>query len=105
IGFSFLRGRRPKETGCIRSRARDAPRLEQGPRKGYFRCFPTSLVISNMLTWPFLKIGLSLSSALISRLFLVSCSLFFLMYAQSFFVTSVRGSGLLPTTSASSSEG
>src|SRR3982750_3007603 len=31
------------------------------------------------------------------RLSLASCKLFFLMYAQTFFVTSVRGRGLLPT--------
>jgi hypothetical protein len=42
---------------------------------------------------------------LIMRLFLASCSLFFLMYAHSFFVTSVRGSGFDPTTIASAALG
>src|SRR6266446_176157 len=41
------------------------------------------------------------SSALIMRRFLVSCSLFLLIYPQSFLVTSVRGIALEPTTSAS----
>jgi len=46
----------------------------------YFRCFPTSLVISNMFTEDFPpKTALSVSSALIIRLFFESCSLFFLM--------------------------
>jgi hypothetical protein len=40
--------------------------------KNYFKCFPTSLVISNILTRDFPKTALSLSSALISRLFLGS---------------------------------
>jgi hypothetical protein len=39
------------------------------------------------------------------RLFFLSCSPFFLMYAQSFFVTSVRGNGLVPTTSLSAALG
>src|SRR3989339_928373 len=54
-----------------------------------------------MLTVPFPKTAFRVSSALMLRLFLVSCSLFFLMYAQSFLTTSVRGRGLLPTTLAS----
>src|SRR5690242_8773952 len=45
--------------------------------------------------------GLSASSALIIRRFFASWSLFFLMYAQSFLVTSVRGIGLAPITSPS----
>ncbi len=47
---------------------------------GYFKCLFTSFVISNMLTEllpP--NTVLSVSSALIIRLFVVSCSLFFLM--------------------------
>src|SRR5262245_58047714 len=55
-----------------------------------------------MLTDPFPpNTALSLSSALIIRLFFLSWRPFFLMYAQSFFVTSVRGIAFAPTTSAS----
>src|SRR5260221_443751 len=46
-----------------------------------------------------------LSSALIMRLFFLSCMPFFLMYAHSFLVTSVRGIAFDPTTSASLSLG
>ena len=61
----------------------------------YFRCLLTSFVISNMFTVALPpKTTFSVASALIMRLFLASWSLFFLMYAQSFFVTSVRGIGL-----------
>src|SRR5207244_6021745 len=49
--------------------------------------------------------ALSVASALIIRRFFLSCRLFFLMYCHSFLVTSVRGIGLLPTTSASVSSG
>ncbi len=49
-----------------------------------------SLVISNMVTCGLPKITFSLSSALMLRLFAASCRLFFLMYSQIFFVTSVR---------------
>ena len=46
----------------------------------YFRCLLTNLVIANMLTDPLPpKIGFKVASALICRLFLGSCSLFFLM--------------------------
>src|SRR5438270_7517060 len=51
------------------------------------------------------KMGSNLSSARISRLFFGFWSLFFLMCAQIFFVTSLRGSGCAPTTFARSSEG
>src|SRR4029450_9841348 len=51
------------------------------------------------------KTVLSVGSALIIRLFFASCSPFFLMYAHSFLVTSVRGMGLLPPTSASAGLG
>ena len=51
------------------------------------------------------KIGYNLSSARISRLFFGFCSLCFLMCAQIFFVTSVRGSGAVPTILARCSEG
>src|SRR5687768_14000648 len=49
--------------------------------------------------------GRRFSSALIMRRFFLSCRPFRLMYAQSFLVTSVRGIGLLPITSASWSLG
>src|SRR5262249_38253472 len=72
----------------------------------YFRCLFTSFVISNMLTVPLPpKTAFSVPSALIIRLFLVSCSLFFLMYAHSRLVTSVRGIGFAPTTSCSAGLG
>ena len=45
------------------------------------------LVISNIDTCDLPKISLSFSSALIMRLLLASCSLFFLMYSQTFFTT------------------
>src|SRR4029453_17096129 len=78
----------------------DRPCLGGGRGCDYFRCLLTSLVISNMLTEDLPpNTVLSVSSALIIRLFLVSCSLFFLMYAHSRLVTSVRGIGLAPTTS------
>src|SRR5213596_2905215 len=68
----------------------------------YFRCLPTSFVISNMLTVALPpNTVFSLSSALMLRLFFGSCRSFFLMYCQSRLVTSVRGIGLLPITSAS----
>src|SRR3954464_9620332 len=47
------------------------------------------------------KTDFRLASALICRLFVLSCRPFFLMYAQSFLVTSVRGIGFAPTTSDS----
>src|SRR5260370_39346794 len=49
--------------------------------------------------------GFSMSSDLNIRLFFLSCRPFFLMYAHSFLVTSVRGIGFDPTTSASLSLG
>lgn len=65
-----------------------------------------SLVISNIDTC-FLppKTALSFSSASIMRLFSSFCSLNFLMYSQIFLVTSVRGSGLAPTTAARTADG
>ena len=49
-------------------------------RKDYFKCLLTSLVISNMLTWDLPpKTGFNVASDLIIRLFLASCSPFFLM--------------------------
>src|SRR5450759_1041637 len=74
--------------------------------RSYLRCLLTSLVISNMSTVALPpNTALSASSALIMRLFFLSCRPFFLMYAHSFFVTSVRGIAFDPTTSASLSLG
>src|ERR1035437_193304 len=49
--------------------------------------------------------ALSLSSALIMRRFFLSWSPFFLMYAQIFFVSSVRGIGDIPTTAPTTASG
>src|SRR5262245_13050424 len=49
--------------------------------------------------------ALRLSSALIMRLFFLSCRPWRLMYAHTFLVTSVRGIAFEPTTSASVSLG
>jgi hypothetical protein len=66
----------------------------------------TSFVISNMFTVDLPpNTGFSVSSDLIIRLFFASCSLFFLMYAHSRLVTSVRGIGFVPTTAPSVSLG
>src|SRR5713226_7393079 len=74
--------------------------------RSYLRCLLTSLVISNMLTVALPpNTAFRLSSALIMRLFFLSCRPFFLMYAHSFFVTSVRGIAFDPTTAASLSLG
>src|SRR5512133_2090499 len=74
--------------------------------KNYLRCLLTNLVISNIVTCFFPpKRGLSLSSALMLVLFFWSWSEFFLIYCQSFFVTSVRGIALEPTTCESASSG
>src|SRR5450755_1752917 len=51
------------------------------------------------------KIGCNLSSAKISRLFFGFWRSCFLMCAQIFFVTSLRGSGSVPTILAKCSEG
>src|SRR5436190_18097127 len=51
------------------------------------------------------KIGCNFSSARISRLFFGFWSLFFLMCAQIFLVTSLRGSGSVPTILESSADG
>src|SRR6266852_9253677 len=74
--------------------------------EGYFRCLLTSLVIANMFTEALPpNTAFRLSSALIIRLFFLSCRPFFLMYAHSFLVTSVRGIGFEPTTSDSTALG
>src|SRR5258706_9588899 len=76
----------------------------QGQTNFYDKCLLTSLVISNILTVFFPpKTFLRFSSALMLRLSFLSCRLFFLMYAQSFFTTSVRGIALVPTTGCSAS--
>lgn len=83
----------------------DAP-LNTTHRMCYFRWLFTSFVISNIETRPLPpKTRRSLSSALIIRRSLGSWRLFFLMYAQIFFVTSVRGWGVPPTTAARSASG
>src|SRR3569833_3394069 len=68
----------------------------------YFKWFEISFVISYMDTC-FLpsNTASSFASALIMRRFAGSCRLCFLMYSHTFFVTSVRGMGSEPTTSAS----
>src|SRR5690242_14184570 len=85
--------------------------MERAPLKharvtDYLRCLFTNLVMSNIETCALPpKMGFSLSSALIMRRFFASCRLFFLMYCQSFFVTSVRGIGFVPTTDPSCADG
>src|ERR1022692_1773434 len=71
----------------------------------YFKCLLTALVIWNMSNFLLPKIGCNLSSARISRLFFGFWRSCFLMCAQIFFVTSLRGSGSVPTILARSSEG
>src|SRR4029079_3757674 len=72
----------------------------------YFRCLLTSFVIANMFTLALPpNTAFSLSSALIWRRFFLSWSPFFLMYAQSFFVTSARCIAFAPTMGASVSLG
>src|SRR5262249_33868937 len=101
----------PTEGAENGSASRRARRCLAAARKrpggaSYLRCFPTSLVMSNMLTADLPpKTAFRFASALIIRLFLLSCRPFFLMYAQSFLVTSVRGIALLPTISASAALG
>src|SRR3954470_17051905 len=86
---------------AARGRADESARPLTGSRliANYFRCLLTSLVISNIETLDLPpNTGFRFSSALIWRRFLASWRPFRLMYAQSFFVTSVRGSGAVPTT-------
>src|SRR5690606_5738389 len=101
-----IRGISPETGGKTRgARLAARPSGPTGPRD-YLRFLETSLVMSNIETWPLPpKTTLSLSSALIMRRFFLSCRLCFLMYAQSFLVSSVRGSGDAPTTAASFSFG
>src|SRR5215510_2639370 len=74
--------------------------------EAHLTCLLTSFVISNMLTCALPpNTCLSASSDLIIRLFFLSCRPFFLMYAHSFLVSSVRGSGFEPTTSDSAASG
>src|SRR5215475_8480450 len=75
-------------------------------KASYFTCLLTNLVISNIVTVFFPpKTALSLSSALMLVFFFLSCRLFFLMYAHSFLVTSVRGMALVPTTALRAASG
>jgi len=69
------------------------------------KCLATNFVISNIFTAllpP--NTAFKLASAFIILLFFLSCSPFFLIYAQSFLTTSDRGMGPFPTIAASSSE-
>src|SRR5689334_23099248 len=72
----------------------------------YFSWRLTSFVISNIETCfrpP--KTAFSFSSALIMRLFFLSCSLWRLIYCQIFLVTWVRGIAPLPITAPSEALG
>src|SRR6185312_11277597 len=74
--------------------------------EGYFRWFERCLFISNMLTRSLPpKIGLSVESAMISRLFCGFCRLFFRMWSHTFETTWLRGSGWLPVILARSADG
>src|SRR6185295_7231759 len=101
---SYFRGRwRPTEVPRAKKKPAHAPafsiRRNGGTRQ--LRWLLMSLVISNIDTWPFLKISRSLASALIMVRLFASWRLFFLMYSQTFFVTSVRGTGRSPMIAAS----
>src|SRR6478672_974155 len=102
-GFLVFLGTRKCRGGNAKgARQRRAP---FSIRPDYLRCLLTSFVISNIETLPLPpKTALSLSSALIMRRSLASWRPFRLMYCQSFFVTSVRGMALLPTTAPSAGE-
>src|SRR5581483_8092598 len=110
MGGKGWRGRKVGRT-VKRSAMQDSLPARPAPpalpaRRTYFTCLLTSFVISNMLTVALPpNTALSASSDLIMRLFFWSCSLFFLMYAHSFLVSSVRGSGFEPTTSDSTLSG
>ena len=73
--FDVLRPR------ALEDESRGQDTFESLDRSGsYFKCFPTSFVISNMLTDDLPpKTAFSVVSALIMRLFFLSCSPFFLM--------------------------
>jgi len=84
---------------------RDVMTCPEG-RIDYLTCLLTSFVISNMLTVPLPpKTAFSAASALILRRFFLSWRFRFLMYCHSFFVTSVRGMALVPTTALSAALG
>jgi hypothetical protein len=89
------------------SAAMQAQKSRRGNRGGLINALAqetwpeTSLVISNIETFDLPpKTGFSLSSALICVRTFLSWSPFFLIYAQSFLVSSVRGNGDEPTTAA-----
>src|SRR3954452_10105722 len=72
----------------------------------YFRWFERCLFISNMLTRSLPpKIGFSVESAMISRLFCGFCRLFLRMWSHTFETTWLRGSGALPVIFARSADG
>src|ERR1700687_1221436 len=85
-------------------RPKARPKLQKPPAQT--RCPFTSLVISNIET-TFLPSNTAsrFSSARTLRLSLGSWSSCLRMYSQSFLVSSVRGSGSLPTTAASAASG
>src|SRR5438105_6578349 len=83
-----------------------APSRERPVCKSYDRLSFTSFVISNIETVLFPpNTSRSCSSALMFRFSFLSCRLFLFTYCQSFFTTSVRGSGLSPTIFASAALG
>ncbi len=82
------------------------PTVESCSDRSYRTCLLTSLVISNMFTLDRpLNTGRSFASAMIMRRFLGSCRRFRLMYFHSFWVSTVRGIGVLPITAAKAASG
>src|SRR5262249_55442638 len=76
-GRRIQRGRRPRRPLCRDRRGCPSQRCAAArfstERANYFRCFPTSFVISNMFTADLPpKTAFSVASALIMRLFLAS---------------------------------
>ena len=104
ISPADLPGRWIGVTGRFLAVAVGEGRVEEG--KLQTRCPFTSLVISNIET-TFLpsNTASSFSSARMLRFSLGSWSSCFRMYSQSFLISSVRGSGSLPTTTASAVSG
>ena len=74
-------------------------------RDSQLMCLERYLFISNIETFLLPNSGCSVELARISRRFSGFCSLFLRMYAQTLLTTSERGSGELPTTMASCSDG
>ena len=71
----------------------------------HFKWLLIFLVISNIEICALSTTALSLASALIMVRLTLSCRLFFLMYSQTFLVTSVRGIGVAPMTAAKAALG